>query len=456
MKKTYLLFLASMLVVACEGDTIYHIFPGANPDGGTGEMDATVADAKPDAKEEGGLPGVPIKIGSVAFPNFDNAMQQTATLVEQQVNAAGGLLDGRPLEVVFRAEATDPAAVVEDFRTLTGTEEVVGIVGGWNIMDFAVHEILKTTKTVNFTALSGFTPWGDPQGEEVWSWAVRHIPFEELCPAYAAVKAQGCASVGSVVTAPPPLVDTVKGIVDGITGGMGIENKATVVVVPGVAPNPLDYDVFTADPPECLLVNEAAFGATLLNYADVTGDTDVTYFLTIYEPQLKYRADEAGVTDLSPVNGGYISDVSGVSLEAWSAFTTMYDANFSNPILPGFEVQVGFYYDGLAIEALAVEMAGSTDGDAIRAAMTAVMSADEGDVVIGPGEIAKGLQAIRDGKGVDYNGVYGDYEFGGGAIQPPLTNRVWQVKDMTMIVDPEAGTNALELVSNEFPAACAM
>lgn len=66
-------------------------------------------------------------------------------------------------------------------------------------------------------------------------------------------------------------------------------------------------------------------------------------------------------------------------------------------------------YDAAMILALAIEMAGSTDGSAIAEAIRQV-SNPPGEIV-GPGEWARALELIAAGTDIDYNGAAGPHDF---------------------------------------------
>ena len=83
-------------------------------------------------------------------------------------------------------------------------------------------------------------------------------------------------------------------------------------------------------------------------------------------------------------------------------------------------------FDAAAILALAIAEAGSEDGSDIKAAMRSVANAP-GEKV-GPGDLAKALQLISEGKEIDYVGAAGDQDFDeNGDVQNTI--EVWNIKD---------------------------
>lgn len=83
-------------------------------------------------------------------------------------------------------------------------------------------------------------------------------------------------------------------------------------------------------------------------------------------------------------------------------------------------------FDAAAILALAIEKADSSDSEDIRDAMREVANAP-GEKV-GPGDIARALQLIRDGRDIDYVGAAGDQDFddNGDVLN---TIEIWRVVD---------------------------
>ncbi len=86
-------------------------------------------------------------------------------------------------------------------------------------------------------------------------------------------------------------------------------------------------------------------------------------------------------------------------------------------------------FDAAAVLALAIEKAGSDDPVAVRDALRLV--ANPPGEIVGPADIAKALELVRDGKDVNYVGASGDVDFDehGNVVS---SMRVWRVKDNTI------------------------
>jgi len=90
-------------------------------------------------------------------------------------------------------------------------------------------------------------------------------------------------------------------------------------------------------------------------------------------------------------------------------------------------------FDGAIVIALAIEKAGSDDPVAVRDALRPV-SNPPGEIV-GPGDIARALDLVREGKEINYVGAAGDIDFDeNGDVVSGM--RVWKIED-NQIVDTD-------------------
>ena len=76
----------------------------------------------------------PIKIGVVlplsgGFEIYGNLGVRGAKMAVAEINAAGGVLDGRPLELIIEDNKTDPKTAVEKAKKLVMRDKVVALMG---------------------------------------------------------------------------------------------------------------------------------------------------------------------------------------------------------------------------------------------------------------------------------------------------------------------------------------
>ena len=83
-------------------------------------------------------------------------------------------------------------------------------------------------------------------------------------------------------------------------------------------------------------------------------------------------------------------------------------------------------FDAAVVLALAIERAGSDDPESVRDALRPV--ANPPGEVVGPGDIARALELVRDGEDINYIGASGDVDFDefGNVVS---SMRVWTVKE---------------------------
>ena len=90
-------------------------------------------------------------------------------------------------------------------------------------------------------------------------------------------------------------------------------------------------------------------------------------------------------------------------------------------------------FDGAIVIALAIEKAGSDDPVVVRDALRPV--ANPPGEIVGPGEVARALELVREGTDINYVGAAGDIDFDeNGDVVSGM--RVWKVED-NQIVDTE-------------------
>ena len=98
-------------------------------------------------------PNDPVKIGVVLplsgpFQIYGEQGLKGAKLAVEQINAAGGVLDGRSLELIVRDNQTNPTLAVQQSRELIQTENVFALMGPVSsAARFAMSEVAEQHKT---------------------------------------------------------------------------------------------------------------------------------------------------------------------------------------------------------------------------------------------------------------------------------------------------------------------
>ena len=158
----------------------------------------------------------------------------------------------------------------------------------------------------------------------------------------------------------------------------------------------------------------AAFGTTdlvIIGYADGSGGTILRQALETGDFSMFFSADgmvsDKIAADLgSQLEGKMIMTKPGTpDIPGAASFTKLAkEAGIKHD-----GVFVANAYDAAFVIALAIQQAGSTDRAAIAKAVRDVATAP-GEVIL-PGEWAKAVAAIKDGKGVNYEGATGNVDF---------------------------------------------
>jgi branched-chain amino acid transport system substrate-binding protein len=108
---------------------------------------------------------------------------------------------------------------------------------------------------------------------------------------------------------------------------------------------------------------------------------------------------------------------------AYSTYAAAFNAKYGRKADPGtFSANV---YDATYIVALAIQQAGKAEGPSIQAAMRTV--ADPPGMIVGPGQWAAALAAIKAGTKVNYDGASGPVDLdGNGDVVAPYD--IWKVQ----------------------------
>ena len=159
-------------------------------------------------------------------------------------------------------------------------------------------------------------------------------------------------------------------------------------------------------------------GQTLLREAAEGGYFDDYMFVDVTKSQSMFDA----------IGGNYFEGDFGVSPGAPDSpavrdFHRLYDERTDGDSSASLITEA---FDAAVVLALAIEMAGSDDPVEVRDALRPIANAP-GEIV-GPGDVAKALELVRDGKDINYVGASGEIDFdeNGDVVS---TMRVWSIQD---------------------------
>ncbi|MBX3187625.1 MAG: ABC transporter substrate-binding protein [Labilithrix sp.] len=156
------------------------------------------------------------------------------------------------------------------------------------------------------------------------------------------------------------------------------------------------------------------------------------------------RVDPKNTNELSKVDGviGAACNQERATSPEWTRFAALYNSQFPPSADAGrLPSPIPQIYDSVALLALAIEKAGNLDDRvAIRDALYDV-SAPPGDA-FGPGQIAEALNAVREGRDIDYVGASGTFDLddqGDTALEVIL----WRISGNGFVTIPGLSPNDL-------------
>lgn len=366
-------------------------------------------------------PGVgdePIRIGVIVsltggLGSVGEHLAQAAQLVEREVASSGGLLGGRPVQLIIVDDRTEPSQAGELARRLIEEDGVVAIIGSLaSSATLAVQAVsaplgVPTVSCCSTSqALTGVQPADD-------RYLFRTVPSDLLqsvvTARYAAENCQRLAVLHLDDEYGNPFGEAIE------TRFLALKSSEQEFVLrlpyPGMRPNySSQVAMVAAANPDCvaLVAFPAEGGAILRDWAALTTKPDVTWIGSdgIKDPGFPMAAGSPSIVD------GVIgtAPITEPGTAAYNTFARNFVATFGDEDMDGAGIFGGNQYDAAMLVVLAIEAAGSTDGAAIRDALFEV-SRGETDPFFEPGDLTDALQSIRDGRDINYEGASGPVDF---------------------------------------------
>lgn len=368
---TAVLILLAMLLTACGGS-------GNNGNGGSTNTS-------------------PIKVGVIGpmsgFESFIGPdILKGVQVAVDQINANGGIL-GRQVQIVTADTGGDAVDAVPALRKLINVDQVNLIIGPSSLEAQAVLPILQQSKIPD-VIVGGTTQLDNLVSKYVW----RSSPSDNLLGVAMAYYANSknytkaalvFGSNESAQTLKAPVVDAFK------------RHGGTIVADISLVPDQSSYrseieQLYAANPQVVFTQVDAQTGATLFSEikelkglglpfigTDVTASSD---FIKAIKPAVAQQV-------LTSLQGS----------QATTEFTQLYMAKFN--VAP---VELADYgYDGMNVLALAVDAAGSLNGDAVGAKIKTVAN-PPGTTVY---DYKTGYADLKAGTKINYDGASGPMDF---------------------------------------------
>ncbi len=353
--------------------------------------------------DDGSLSGEPVKIGALMdftgdLAEYGPPMDDAIKLAAKHVNDAGGVLNGRPIEVVSEDGGTNDVISVDAARklvTVDGVSALIGALGsGFTLAVANAVTVPNQTLQISPSASAPSITLVD-DNDFLFRTNVSDS-FQGVILADLA-NALGYDSVGVMH------INNAygQGLADQFAESFEtLGGTATVVSHEDGQPSyASELARATANDPDALVaVSYPVNGALYVREAIDGGAADTFLFVDATK-----SADLISAVGADALEGTYGTAPGALETSASAQFAGDFETEYGRPAAL-FTAQS---YDAMALVALAVEVAGSDNSAAIRDALRQV-SGPPG-VEIGPGqaELARGLQLIRDGQDVNYQGASG-------------------------------------------------
>jgi len=359
----------------------------------------------------------PIKVGLVTsltgtLGTDGPSWRDAARVAEREVNAAGGPIDGRPIELIVVDDETNPGRAEAIATRLVNDDEVVAVIGAAaSSISLGLAQITGPAQIPQISCCSTSDLITDrammqAEGER---FLFRTAPADILQAKVVSIAAENLACASLAVlhlddSYGQPFGDA---IVREFRAGGGVI-AAQVPFADEQASYTAELSMIRDAMPDCvaLVAFPGSAGTIVRDWASLSGTPDVTWIGTdgIRAPGFVDQAADPGLID------GFFgtSPITDPATREYNAFRDRYRAFYGEDPIPFSSNQ----YDAVALLALAIARAGSTDGVAIRDALLEVSGppSDTGGLVE-PGALAAGLADVRRGTDVDYQGASGNVNF---------------------------------------------
>ena len=349
----------------------------------------------------------PAKVGSLMdftgeLGEFGGPMNDAILLAADHINAAGGVLDGRQIEIISEDGATSDVTSVDAARKLVNVEGVSALVGPLaSGITLAVANAVTVPNQVPEISSSATSPALTVLEDD--DFIFRTAPSDAFQGVVLANLARGLGyqSAGVLFVNNP----YGQGLADQFTASFeALGGQVTAVAhEPGQPSYASELARATEGGPDVLVaISYPVSAGVYVREAIESGAADT--FLLVDGSKSEELIAAVGAESLE---GTYGTAPGAVESAATAQFSSDYAAAYGDSTHPFLRES----YDAAVIIGLAIEAAGSDDSVAIRDAMRAV--AGPPGVEVGPGEaeIARALELLRDGEEINYQGASGPVDF---------------------------------------------
>src|SRR5487761_1495367 len=373
--------------------------------------------------------GAPINIGvegpmTGQYADVGAGFWRGAQAAAAEVNAEGGLLGGRKLNVIQADDVSDPADAVPAIRKLIDINKIVALDGPNSTVLPAISGILTSNKIP--TMFQGGTTHFDSNTNE-WLW--RPSPSDsQLGVAMAAYALSKGYKKAALVFASVASAQTLKGVVKDTYTKNGGTITADVTIATGQTSYRSEIEQVVSSNPQVILlqVDPPTAGPLFSNFkqinnlaipfigSDLTAGSD---FITAVTPAI---ASQSLVSIQGSTSAG----------PGAAPFLRYYATMYSGEPVSG----ANYSYDAIMQLALAIQKAGSTDTTKIDSAISEIANPPGTDVT----DWTSALQALNSGQKIHFVGAGGPAGYNSnhnalGAFSAFQSNSSGQLQDISDI-----------------------
>ena len=372
----------------------------------------------------------PVKIGSLMdftgeLGEFGGPMNDAVLLAAEHVNAAGGVLGGRMIEILAEDGATSDITSVDAARKLVNVDGVSALIGPLSSgITLAVANAVTVPNQVPQISPSATAPSLTVLEDD--DFIFRTAPSDSF---QGVVLAELAWLLGyrnaAVMFVNNPYG---QGLADQFAESFqGLGGQVTAVAHESGQPSyASELTQATANDPDVLVaVSYPVSAGVYVREALDSGASDT--FLFVDGSKSEELIGAVGADDLE---GSYGTAPGAVD----SAGTQQFDSDFAAEHGETASPFLRESYDAAIIFALAVEAAGSDDPVAIRDAMRSVSGGSGAEVGPGAAEIARALELLRNGEEVNYQGASGPVDLdGNGDVTGAM--EIWKIEGGQLVTE---------------------
>ncbi|MDQ3037321.1 MAG: ABC transporter substrate-binding protein [Myxococcota bacterium] len=350
----------------------------------------------------------PVRLGLVISLSGDlgasgQARLDAVRLAVREVNAAGGVLPGRTLELVTEDGESLPEVAARVAAEIVANDGVVGLIGdSGSSSTLRIYEEVTQPAGILHASGSSTSPLLEMEPRDLSDdgWFFRTAPSDDTqAPVLARVMHErGCTSVTIVYVANDYGTPFEAGM-----RARFAELGATVMPSIAIADGLADYSeaamaVATAAP-QCaaLIAYPASGGRVMRAWSMLATRPEVRWFGADALRQAGFLA-EAGDAATGFFGTASVTDP---NTPSYNAFSALYEATFGRAP----STYDANFYDAAALMLLSIAAAEEADPAAMRAALP-MLSVPTGTIVRA-GELGESIRLIRQGRTINYEGASG-------------------------------------------------